>query len=217
MDASARLEELIKQLNETPNSFARAMGLDRATRIYNVLHRKNGLSRKMTGMITGAYPNVNADWLLTGEGEMFLEESKEQEKKTPQGTHIIRYYDAEASASPIEMFNDQSRLAYQDLCVPGFNDCNIALNVWGDSMEPVLKSGEIILLKRWQESFIEYGYIYLIITKTNHKMIKYLQPSDSDEFVSCESENTFYKPFKLNKRDIVELYVVKGHLERSAI
>jgi len=87
----------------------------------------------------------------------------------------------------------------------------------GDSMEPALNNGEIVLCKEWKESFIEYGYIYLIITKENHRMIKYIQPGSGNDAISCESRNSFYKPFEVNRTDILKLFVVKGHIERSAM
>ncbi len=130
---------------------------------------------------------------------------------------IIRYYDIDASAGPVEMFNYENDSAYKELIVPGFEDCDIALNVWGDSMEPALNSGEIVLCKEWKESFIEYGYIYLIVTSENHRMIKCIQPGDKPETISCESKNSFYKPFEVNRADILKLFVVKGHIERSAM
>ncbi|MBK6285851.1 MAG: hypothetical protein IPF54_27055 [Draconibacterium sp.] len=45
-------------------------------------------------------------------------------------------------------------------------------------MNPVLHTGEIILCKEWKESFIDFGYIYFIITTENHRMIKYIQPGE---------------------------------------
>ena len=84
-------------------------------------------------------------------------------------------------------------------------------------MEPALNRGEIVLCKEWKESFIEYGYIYLIITRENHRMIKYIQPGSGNDTISCESKNSFYKPFEVNRTDILKLFVVKGHIERSAM
>jgi phage repressor protein C with HTH and peptisase S24 domain len=130
---------------------------------------------------------------------------------------IIRYYEIDASAGPVEMFDYGNNSSYKELIIPGFEDCDIALNVWGDSMEPALSSGEIILCKEWKENFIEYGYIYLIITRENHRMIKYIQPGSVADKISCESKNSFYKPFEVSKTDILKLFVIKGHIERSAI
>jgi phage repressor protein C with HTH and peptisase S24 domain len=84
-------------------------------------------------------------------------------------------------------------------------------------MNPVLHTGEIILCKEWKERFIDFGYIYLIITSENHLMIKYIHPGNDDSKITCVSENQLYKPFEINKTDIIKLYVVKGHINRRTI
>jgi len=129
----------------------------------------------------------------------------------------IRYYDIDVSAGPIEMYNPESEIKFKKIIIPGYGDCDFALNVWGDSMDPVLHTGEIILCKEWKESFIDYGYIYLIITTENHRMIKYVQPAVDKSKINCVSENSFYKTFEINKTDILKLFVVKGHINRRAI
>ena len=176
--------------------------------------------------ILSAYPEVSPEWLVTGNGGMLRSNSKQSievigegllENATQQKKGVIRYYDVDASASPIEMFSSGSGIEYKDLIIPGFEDCEIALNIWGDSMEPKLCKGEMIICKLWQESFIEYGFVYLIETKTGHRMIKYVQSGQSESTISCISENKFYQPFEVKKSDILKLYVVKGHLERSML
>lgn len=176
--------------------------------------------------ILSAYSEISPEWLVTGNGGMLRSDSEQSIEVVGEGLlgnavqqkkGVIRYYDVDASASPIEMFSAGNDVAYKDLIVPGFEDCEIALNIWGDSMEPKLCKGEMIICKFWRESFIEYGYVYLIETKTGHRMIKYLQASQSADTISCVSENTFYQPFELKRSDILKLYVVKGHLERSML
>lgn len=176
--------------------------------------------------ILSAYPEISPEWLVTGNVPMLRSDSKQDIEVVGEGLldcaekqkkGIIRYYDVDASASPIEMFSSGGDIAYKDLIVPGFEDCEIALNIWGDSMEPKLCKGEMIICKLWQESFIEYGFVYLIETKSGHRMIKYIQSGKSVDAISCVSENSFYEPFELKRSEILRLYVVKGHLERSML
>lgn len=126
----------------------------------------------------------------------------------------IRYYDIDASAGSVEMFDPGNGIQFKKIIIPGYGDCEFAINAWGDSMAPVMRNGEIILCKEWKESYIEFGYIYLIITKENHRMIKYIQPGNDDSKIACVSENSFYKSFEIEKKDILKLYVVKGHINR---
>lgn len=129
----------------------------------------------------------------------------------------MKYYDLDASAGNTSMFETWNDSMCKEINVPGFGDCDFALNVWGDSMFPSLHNGSIAICKEWKQSFIEYGYIYLIITNENHRMIKYLKPGSSDDTITCESENKFYQPFEIRKDEILKLYMVKGSIERSTI
>jgi len=135
----------------------------------------------------------------------------------PDGIKTMKYFDLDASAGNTSLFEYDDHTKYRVINVPGFDDCDFALNVWGDSMVPNLHNGSIIICKEWKQSFIEYGYIYLIITNENHRMIKYISPGSSDETITCSSENKFYKPFEIRKDEILKLYIVKGSIERSSI
>jgi phage repressor protein C with HTH and peptisase S24 domain/DNA-binding XRE family transcriptional regulator len=130
--------------------------------------------------------------------------------------HIIKYYDVEATAGNVEVFDD-AKATYKNIVIPGFDDCDFALNVLGDSMYPELKSGQIAILKEWKEPYIEFGHTYMVVTKTGHRMIKRLRSSKQKDEVICESANEIYDSFELKKEDINKLFLVKGHVERSAI
>lgn len=132
-------------------------------------------------------------------------------------TKTMNYYDIDASAGNTSMFETWNEAFCKKISVPGFGDCDFALNIWGDSMFPMFHNGSIALCKEWKQSFIEYGFIYLIITKENHRMIKYIKPGKTEETITCESENKFYEPVEIKKEDILKMYMVKGSIERSAI
>lgn len=139
---------------------------------------------------------------------------------TPSGNFrpkTMKYYDIDASASSTSMFESWNEAFCKEISVPGFGDCDFALNIWGDSMSPTLLNGSIALCQEWKQSFIEYGFIYLIITKECHRMIKFIKPGSSEERITCESENEFYQPFEIKKEDILRLFMVKGCIMRSTI
>jgi phage repressor protein C with HTH and peptisase S24 domain len=212
-DISQRIKQLVDEFGKGNNSkFAEILGTSEAN-IRNYISGRqpkydflNALTSKL---------EISCEWLLAGKGDMLKKTDPPEENLRKE--HLIRYYEVDASAGPIEMFDPGNGINYKDLIIPGFGDCDIALNVWGDSMEPVINKGEIILCKEWKESFIEYGYMYLVVTSENHRMIKYLQPGRDESTVSCESANTFYKPFEIKRDTILKLYIVKGHVERNAI
>lgn len=128
--------------------------------------------------------------------------------------NAIRYYDIEASAGNTSMFDPGNNLPYREMMVPGYGDCDFAINVWGDSMNPLISNGSIIMCKEWKQNYIEFGSIYLILTSENHRTVKYIHPGSSEETLICKSENKFHEPFEIHKQDIIKLYLIKGCIER---
>lgn len=200
------------QLN--PKSFSEKIGLDRPQAIYDIQSGKTkNISAKMADKIISAFPEIDRSWLLTGEGNM-LKESTDM-----AATHSrIRYWvDVDATAGGVTLFDDQVTNKYIDLDIPEFRDCTDAVNLYGDSMLPLYKSGQIIILKEWMESFIDYGNVYLVITKKGNRMVKYLRKGSDAQHVLCVSENKDFDPFEIEKEDILRLYLVKGGISKNTL
>ena len=191
-----QLTDVAERLNISPQNFNNWLG---------VQDIKTGILEKIAQAIDkNIYYFIDKQSLIVQKRDEF-----------PEGA--IRYYDIDASAGPIEMFDPGAGIKFKKIIIPGYGDCDFALNVWGDSMNPVLHNGEIILCKQWKESFIEFGYIYLIITNECHWMIKYIQPGIDISKISCVSENSLYQSFEIERKDILKLYVIKGHINRRTI
>ena len=206
MDAKNRLLEFLKYLNIGQNRFEAHVGISNGY----INNNKGSIGTKVLDKISAAYPELNTHWIVTGEGNML--------KNTTVQTKGIRYHgNIEGTASKAIVFNDEREEEFQIMNIPGFEDCTDAINVWGDSMYPVLKSGEIIILKEWKESFINYGKIYLVVTRNGNRMIKYLKPAEEKGMIKCVSENPEHPAFDVPLKDILKIYLVKGHIEKCAI
>ena len=200
------------QLN--PKSFSEKIGLERPQAIYDIQSGKTkNISAKMADKIISVFPEVDRSWLLTGEGNML------KESTDVATTHNrIRYWvDVDATAGGVTLFDDQVTNKYIDLDIPEFRDCTDAVNLYGDSMLPLYKSGQIIILKEWMESFIDYGNVYLVITKKGNRMVKYLRKGSDAQHVLCVSENKDFDPFEIEKEDILRLYLVKGGISKNTL
>lgn len=176
--------------------------------------RKEGrdLSDKVIEKILNFYTDLNRVWLLTGEGEMT------NDMPAQRSSHSIRYWvDVDATAGGVTVFDDMITKSYIDLSIPEFRDCTDAVNLYGDSMAPLYKSGQIIILKEWTESFIDFGNVYLIVTKSGNRMVKYLRKGTDKQHVLCVSENKEFDPFEIELGDILRLYLVKGSVQKNTL
>jgi transcriptional regulator with XRE-family HTH domain len=71
MEIGDRLQQLIEMLDVSVLEFARQLGERRGEKVYHILHGRLKPRYETLQKILVAYPQVNADWLLRGEGLMF--------------------------------------------------------------------------------------------------------------------------------------------------
>lgn len=210
-----RIIKFIKYKGIGKTKFERAVGLSNG--YLNQL--RHAPSYEKIQMIIGTFPDLNEVWLLTGEGEMLKSEAQ-QSASLPARTEKsrIRYWvDVDATAGGLTMFGDNPMSKCIEMSIPEFGDCTDAVNLYGDSMFPLFKSGQIIILKEWVESFIDFGNVYLVITKSGNRMVKYLRKGSDAAHVTCVSENPAFDPFEILIDDILKLYIVKGSISKNTL
>ncbi|AQG79943.1 helix-turn-helix transcriptional regulator [Spirosoma montaniterrae] len=71
MTIHVRLQQLIDALDISVLEFARQLGERRGEKVYHILHGRLKPRYDTLEKIVAVYPQVNADWLLRGEGLMF--------------------------------------------------------------------------------------------------------------------------------------------------
>lgn len=71
MTIHSRLQQLIDALDISVLEFARQLGEHRGEKVYHILHGRLKPRFATLEKIVATYPQVNADWLLRGEGLMF--------------------------------------------------------------------------------------------------------------------------------------------------
>ena len=153
------------------------------------------------------FPELNPSWILLGEGEM-LRETKmlDEEIKKPIGTPI---YDVDVSEHDQRMFVQENIYGY--ISLPFINRNAAIITVAGDSMKPIINSGDKIAVrevKNWDYLF--YGQMYFIITK-EYRMIKYVRKHPvNSAFLILHSENENYDDIELPKDQIIRLFVIEN-------
>lgn len=209
-----RIIEFIKYKGIGQTKFEKAVGLSNG--YLNQL--RHAPSYEKIQMIIGAFPDLNEVWLLTGEGEMLKSEAQQSASLPATEKSRIRYWvDVDATAGGLTMFEDNPMSKCIEMSIPEFGDCTDAVNLYGDSMFPLFKSGQIIILKEWVESFIDFGNVYLVITKSGNRMVKYLRKGSDAAHVTCVSENPAFDPFEILIDDILKLYIVKGSISKNTL
>lgn len=186
---------------------------------------KDGYSigRGVINQITDAFPEINANWLLTGEGAM-LKEGLTQESITIQNTEGVPYFEDIESTGGIVVgkAGQGSEIPSFYINYEHFNDCTAYIQHVGDSMYPKYCSGEIIALKRvFNFNIILWGEAYLIVTNSNAndlRTVKLLFPDEDPSKLILRSSNPNFKgDTPVNKKDIISLFLVKGKITRNQL
>lgn len=201
LDTWHRLERVIKWTGLSVNSFALNLGLKRSENLYQIKKGNNGISRELAGLITSKYPNISKGWLLTGEGDMFIETRK---AAFDEG---VPYYGMDAVEIVQEAVLPDPRF---HINVPFFSDCDLAAISLGSAMIPDIPSGATVLLKKWSVSAIVPGETYLIISPL-FKGIRTIRASeDPDRLLLLPRNTREYDPITLEKNKIIKLLAIKG-------
>ena len=218
MTKKERLEHFIAAMGYSVREFERAIGVSNGT----VRHITDALSANLKEKISANFPQLNMNWLLTGEGEM-LRSSKAAPsqpdvndrpvlKEVTKGGLPLIPIDAVAG------FNgwDECGVSEMDCThydVPDFETAHadFLIRVSGSSMYPKYSSGDILACRKIDEiTFLQWGKIYVIDSRQG-AMVKRLFPMEGNaDMILCKSDNPNYPPFELPKEEIRSLSIVVG-------
>lgn len=131
---------------------------------------------------------------------------------------MIPYYDIDAQAGNVTIFNeDRPEYVKQHISVPAFQDCDMFINVSGNSMYPKFCSGELVALKKINDlDVVPLNEAYLIVTK-EQRLLKYIRKGPDKEHWLLFSENPEFEAFEIAKKKILHLYIVKGKIAKNII
>lgn len=227
-----RLQEYLDHMGISASAFYRSTGLSRGLMDSDKLHQS--LSTDKVATIIATYPDLSLEWLITGEGTMLRSEDgirfEETIQRAPVQLHRISgksrdtvvseqsvpLYGVEATAG-IMAQGDMSDYIIDHISIPHMPKVDGALVVTGDSMYPIIKSGDIVLYKVFQDfRHIIYGQMYLvsvIMEGDTLVLVKYVYKVEgADDFILLVSENKHHEPFKVPLSSVRSLALIKGSI-----
>lgn len=229
-----RLYEYIEHKGISLNAFDKSIEASNGY-IGRQIKNKASVGGDVIEKISCVYTDLNLDWLITGQGSMLKSDQVSQtipaisnNDKDPQvsiyqlktdylGTNrqAIPLYELEAAAGLSTLFSSQIKQVPLDyITVPNAPKCDGALFVRGDSMYPILKSGDIICYKHIEKiDDIYWGEMYLLdieVSGDQYLTLKYVQKSDlGDDFIKLVSHNSHHNPKDVQKKDIRAIALIK--------
>ena len=153
--------------------------------------------------ISAVYPELNIEWLLTGEGNMI----NEKKKNKSNGIPLIPTY---AMAGQFTCEQNIMENNCERYVIPVF-DADFLIPVHGTSMQPYLNSGDIIACKKiyMDKLFFQWNRIYVIDTNQGI-LVKRIRKSEKKDYVILISDNPDYDPMEIKIENIYSLSLVIG-------
>lgn len=218
-----RLKEFIDFKHISISAFEKSVGLGNAT-FSKTLKVGGAIGTDKLEKILNVYPDINVDWLISGDGDMLngiKEVAPSEDFSLPTDRHVssqdIPLYGLDAAAGLVAIFNSTAVEPTDYLRIPNLPPVDGALYVRGESMSPLLKSGDIVIFKKKSLSLdsIIWGEIYILsfsLDGDTYTSVKYIRKSDTPGCVRLVSYNPDFAPKDIPLSSITALALVKASL-----
>lgn len=238
MELHERFAAFIADKGITVNQLAKELSYDRPEKLYSILRQRNKPSYETLLDILTRYPELSAEWLIRGQGNMYIsalttdvevgiEITKNLPLRTDNGRTLVVTTDTKgkenmslvpipAQAGYSRQFSDPSFV--EDLVkftIPGFPiQGGRAFEVESDSMMPIIRHKDMVLcsyVDKWTN--LAPGYPYVVVME-NMIMVKRINAPilHADDIVELYSDNSHYQVHRVKAEDIREIWLVRGIL-----
>jgi phage repressor protein C with HTH and peptisase S24 domain len=169
------------------------------------------------------YADINAEWLLTGQGSMLkldIESEVEVEMRELENKKSdfqeIPLYNIQTVAGIVDLFDrNENQVPVDYIKIPKITECDGALYITGDSMYPLVKSGDIVVYKKINnpENNIIWGEMYVVYVQNDgneYFFSRYLKRSERESYVEFVSQNDHHQSIEFPISSIKALALVKA-------
>lgn len=219
-----RLRQLRSELEMTQEVLAEQLGIGKSA-LSMIETGRTGLSERNKNILIQDL-NVNPDWIEKGKGEMFnappdlLSFTLRTDRTVP--LQSVPLYNIEGTAGLVPLFQNSSSYKPMDyIHIPNLPKCDGAIYIVGDSMYPLLKSGDIVLYKQLGDiNDIFWGDMYLISIDMDGEefvTVKYIQKSEKPNHIKLVSQNSHHADKDIKITRIRALAFIKASIRMNSI
>lgn len=224
-----RIAMIISQFCESKADFARKIG-ERPQTVSNWVSR--GAGKNVLNKILGYFPEVNVNWLLTGEGEMINQSSN----SVQTNAHVVE----NLNYMNVPVVHIKARCGY----LAGYEDREyigslptmpvivdrtyhgkyMIFEAEGDSMDDGTRNsicdGDKLLCREvrrdlWLPKLHINDWYFVIVHRTEGIAIKQITNQDEKGNITCHSLNEMFNDYTVNLDDVLEIYNVIKVVERN--
>ena len=160
--------------------------------------------------------HINAEWLLTGKGTMQTPQSIEILHRPPykeRGSDVIPIYDITAAANLQTLFANTSQHLLGEIKIPNAPACDGTIYVRGDSMYPLVKSGDMVSFKQLHniENLVS-GEMYVVdfdIDGDDFLVVKYVKWEEVNKTLRLISYNEHHQDMIIPVSAVRAIAIIK--------
>lgn len=233
-DISNRISDLVDHFAEGKNTkFAELLGTSES----NIRNYRNGKMPKFDFIqkVCDKF-EISYEWFILGKGKMLsknpipeveknditvLSEKSAQYKTIEK--QVIPIYNLKAAAGLVSLFQSPSSFIPVDyISLPNLGKVDGGLYAVGDSMYPLIKSGDIVIYRQIHDIInnIFPGEMYLLsydLEGEEYIVIKYIQASEISGCIKLVSQNQHHSPKDIPISKIRALAQIKASIRFNAI
>lgn len=221
----SRVKLIRKTLGLTQEQLAQRLGIGK-TALSMIETGRAALSARNKNILVQEL-NVNPDWIESGRGEMFNAEpnlTNAFRLRTDSSLPLqsVPLYSIEGTAGLVPLFSQSEQITPVNyIHIPNLPKCDGAIYVVGDSMYPLLKSGDIVLYKQLHNmNDIFWGDMYLLsieIDGEEYVTVKYIQKSEQKGCIKLVSQNPHHADKDVALDHVRAIALVKASIRMNSI
>jgi phage repressor protein C with HTH and peptisase S24 domain len=202
----SELKKFFEKSGLTAEAFARHMGINRST-LYRLFEVDKLPRKREVAFERIRNPKANAEYVMPALPKAADGGAAPIAQTAPAP---IPVYDVDVSAGNLEQYFDTREFVRGYIDLPSFSGCVAFVQVRGDSMYPKFMRGDLIGLKPVTGNIIHYGQPYMIVTRDNERLIKYVRKGKTPDSLVLKSENEHFEDIDIPRKDILKWFAVKG-------
>ena len=221
----ARVKEMRKALGMKQDELSSILGIGKSA-LSMIETGRAALSERNKNILIQEL-NLNPQWIESGEGEIFnspLETFVPFIRRTDRTLPMqsVPLYNIEGTAGLVPLFTGQTPVRPVDyIHSPNLPKCDGAIYIVGDSMYPLLKSGDIVLYKKMNSiDDIFWGDMYLLsidIDGEEYITVKYIQKSEHNGCIKLVSQNPHHADKDVSIDRIKALAFIKASIRMNSM
>ena len=176
---------------------------------------------------------IDYNWLLVGKGQPVhqakfcndeivsgeVEMIHNPKTADPVDDRSVPLYDITAAANLKTLLANKQQHVVGKIQIPNIPVCDGALYISGDSMYPILKSGDVVGFKEISNfSNVIYGEMYLVsfcIDGDEYLSVKYINRSEVEGCIKLVSYNPHHEPMDIPLTSIQAMAIVKFSIRKN--